>query len=113
MAHTLLSCLAGLSPYSRLADIARCALLACEQQEALCARQEAELTVLEASLAEAKAAGDQLHCRLGLLEASWGATNRAADLADLALETSGVLVHVSPIKSNLNRKMQQTQQTRY
>ncbi|VDK32750.1 unnamed protein product [Taenia asiatica] len=94
VAQTLLTGLAGVAPYPRLADVARCALLACEQREALCARQDAELTVLEASLAEAKAAGDQLHCRLGQIEASWGAANRAAELADMALETSGVLVHL-------------------
>lgn len=50
-------------------------------------------------MAEAKAAGDQLHCRLGQIEASWGAANRAAELADMALETSGVLVHVGPLRS--------------
>lgn len=92
--QTLLSGLAGAAPYPRLADIARCALLACEQRDTLCARQEAELTVLEASLAESKATGDQLHCRLGQIESSWGAASRAADLADMALETSGILVHV-------------------
>lgn len=94
LAQTLLTGLAGVAPYPRLADVARCALLACEQRESLCARQEAELTVLEASLSEAKAAGDQLHCRLGQIEASWSAATRAAELADMALETSGVLVHV-------------------
>uniref|UniRef100_A0A5K3FB86 MCC-bdg_PDZ domain-containing protein n=1 Tax=Mesocestoides corti TaxID=53468 RepID=A0A5K3FB86_MESCO len=92
--QTFLGGLAGAAPYQRLADFARCALLACEQREAACARQEAELTVLEASLAEAKAAGDQLQCRLGQIEASWGAAARAAELADMALETSGVLVHL-------------------
>ena len=97
MAQTFLTGLAGTAPYPRLADVARCALLACEQREALCARQEAELTVLEASLSEAKAAGDQLHCRLGQIEASWSAATRAAELADMALETSGVLVHVRAI----------------
>ncbi|VDN97122.1 unnamed protein product [Rodentolepis nana] len=94
IAQILLSGLAGAAPYPRLADIARYALLACEQRDTLCARQEAELTVLEASLAEAKAAGDQLHCRLGQVETSWGAASRAADLADMALETSGILLHL-------------------
>ncbi|VUZ56692.1 unnamed protein product [Hymenolepis diminuta] len=94
IAQTLLSGLAGAAPYPRLADIARCALLACEQRDTLCARQEAELTVLEASLAESKATGDQLHCRLGQIESSWGSASRAADLADMALETSGILVHL-------------------
>ncbi|VDM31732.1 unnamed protein product [Hydatigera taeniaeformis] len=94
VAQMLLNGIAGVAPYPRLVDVARCALLACEQRDALCARQDAELTVLEASLAEAKAAGDQLYCRLGQIEASWGAANRAAELADMALETSGVLVHL-------------------
>ncbi len=94
IAQTLLACLAGASPYPRLADAARCALLACEQRDAACAHREAEVCALEASLAEAKAAGDQLQCRLGQIEASWCAASRAADLADMALETSGVLVHV-------------------
>ncbi|EUB57984.1 Colorectal mutant cancer protein [Echinococcus granulosus] len=94
VAQTLLTGLAGAAPYPRLADVARCSLLACEQREALCARQDAEIAVLEASLAEAKATGNQLHCRLSQIEASWGAANRAAELADMALETSGVLVHL-------------------
>ncbi|CDS42012.1 colorectal mutant cancer protein [Echinococcus multilocularis] len=94
VAQTLLTGLAGAAPYPRLADVAQCSLLACEQREALCARQDAEIAALEASLAEAKATGNQLRCRLSQIEASWGAANRAAELANIALEISGVLVHL-------------------
>lgn len=95
MAERLLSCLANATPYPRLVDAARCALMVCEQRDAACAHREAEVLVLKASLAEVKAAGDQLQCRLEQIESSWCAASRAADLADLALETNNVLVHVS------------------
>uniref|UniRef100_A0A183SAK6 BRO1 domain-containing protein n=1 Tax=Schistocephalus solidus TaxID=70667 RepID=A0A183SAK6_SCHSO len=95
LVYGLLSGLAQTAPYPRLAEAAHRALLALEQRDTAAASREAELLGLEASLAEAKASGDQLQCRLGQIESSWSAAMRASELADLALETGNILMHVS------------------
>ncbi|KAA3679774.1 uncharacterized protein DEA37_0004193, partial [Paragonimus westermani] len=86
-----LTTLSKLAPYPRLADVTHRAQLTWSRLLATLGRLQADCLVLQANLAEVKTTADRMQCQLNQIEASLGASLRAACLADACLEISDCL----------------------